>query len=64
MEIHHPEQLDPQILLGIVNEKLRLGSGNLADLAAEMDLSSLQLEQRLAEIGFRYRRDVNQFRRG
>ncbi|SHH77074.1 DUF4250 domain-containing protein [Ferrimonas marina] len=64
MELSNLDRLDPQILLGIVNEKLRLGSGNLADLAAEMELDSLALEQRLAEIGFHYHNDVNQFRRG
>ncbi|GAA5194179.1 DUF4250 domain-containing protein [Ferrimonas gelatinilytica] len=63
MEIEQPGQLEPEILLGIVNEKLRLGSGNLADLAAEMELDSLELEQRMAAIGFHYERSVNQFRR-
>ncbi len=64
MEIDKAGRLEPAILLGIVNEKLRLGSGNLADLAAEMELDSLELEQRMAEIGFHYDRSVNQFRRG
>ncbi|WP_298440566.1 DUF4250 domain-containing protein [uncultured Ferrimonas sp.] len=61
MDILNARELDPMILIGIVNEKLRLGSGNLADLAAEMELDSLELEQQLSKLGYQYQSDNNQF---
>ncbi|QIZ77432.1 DUF4250 family protein [Ferrimonas lipolytica] len=61
MEILNARELDPMILIGIVNEKLRHGSNNLADLAAEMELDSLQLEQQLLDLGYQYQHDTNQF---
>ncbi|MBY6188161.1 DUF4250 domain-containing protein [Marinobacter hydrocarbonoclasticus] len=62
MDILNAQEMDPAILLGIVNERLRLGHGNLADLAAEFGMGSLELEARLAELGFHYQPDCNQFR--
>ncbi|MBY5993537.1 DUF4250 domain-containing protein [Ferrimonas balearica] len=62
MDILNAQQMDPAILLGIVNERLRLGHGNLADLAAELGMESLELESRLASLGYHYRATSNQFK--
>lgn len=62
MDILNADSLEPAILLGIVNERLRLGHGNPADLAAELELSEAELESRLADIGFHYHPDCNQFK--
>ncbi len=62
MDILNAQEMDPAILLGIVNERLRLGHGNLIDLAAELGMGSLELEARLAELGFHYQADSNQFK--
>ncbi|MBY5922912.1 DUF4250 domain-containing protein [Ferrimonas balearica] len=62
MEILNAQEMDPAILLGIVNERLRLGHGDLTDLAAEFGIGSIELEARLAELGFHYQPDTNQFK--
>ncbi|AWB67227.1 DUF4250 domain-containing protein [Saccharobesus litoralis] len=53
--------MDPNILLGIVNDKLRHECGNLQSLAALMDVDEDRLEDKLAGIGFHYDVGQNQF---
>ncbi len=50
MELEHPEHLNPFILLGIVNEKLRLTCNSLDQLADEMDMSKQEIENQLHKI--------------
>lgn len=62
MEMSQCMQLDPNIFLGIANDKLRHECKNLQSLAALMDVEQRQIETRLAEIGFHYEAGLNQFR--
>ncbi|WP_028115919.1 DUF4250 family protein [Ferrimonas senticii] len=61
MNILDANKLQPAILVGIINERLRHDGHNLADLAAELELNSLELEQRLADAGFHYQSSNQQF---
>ncbi|BDY03443.1 DUF4250 domain-containing protein [Ferrimonas sp. YFM] len=63
MEIQRPELLDAHILLGIVNERLRLSCENLGELEEDLGISGAQLEHKLGAIGFHYLPEQNQFRR-
>lgn len=62
MEISRCVNLDPNILLGIVNDRLRHECHSLHGLAAMLDVEQQQLENRLAEISFHYEEQLNQFR--
>lgn len=55
-------RLDPNMALGIVNEKLRLECENLQDLAATYDLPVSELSAQLAQIGYYYDPISNQFK--
>ena len=52
---------DPVILLSVVNTRLRDGCGCLEELCAQEDISSEDLCAKLADAGFRYNRENNQF---
>lgn len=54
--------MDPQMLYSIVNMKLRDYYDSLEELANAEDIKREVLEQRLAEAGFTYHAEVNQFR--
>ncbi len=62
MEIVHPERLGPHILLGIVNEKLRLGCNSLEQLSDDLGISKKEIEQRMNRIHFHYQSLNNQFK--
>lgn len=62
MEMTRYIEMDPNILLGIANDKLRHECESLQSLAALMDVEQLQIEHRLARIGFHYEAELNQFR--
>ncbi|NMP32727.1 DUF4250 domain-containing protein [Thalassotalea sp. M1531] len=62
MDLTKCMNMDANILLGIANDKLRHECRSLHSLAAMMDVNERQLESRLAEIGFHYEEDLNQFR--
>lgn len=61
MELEHPEQLSPFVLLGIVNEKLRLTCDSLDQLSDEMDMSVQAIKDELHKIRFHYQSLNNQF---
>lgn len=54
--------LDANILLGIVNEKLRLDCDSLDDLALTFGLNEEALSRRLEGIGYHYDIVTNQFK--
>ncbi|MCL2919541.1 DUF4250 domain-containing protein [Shewanella litorisediminis] len=60
MEIRHPSQLSPEILVGIVNEKLRLQCPDKASLLYELGMQEAELDAKLA--GFDYNPIINQYR--
>ncbi len=62
MEISNCINMDANILLGIVNDRLRHECQNLHNLAAMMDVEPKSLEDKLAEIGYHYQAQLNQFR--
>ena len=62
MEMSQCIHMDPNILLGIANDKLRHECRSLRSLAAMMDVEQKRLENRLAEIGFHYESELNQFK--
>ncbi|MDE6565244.1 MAG: DUF4250 domain-containing protein [Muribaculaceae bacterium] len=53
---------DPFILLSYINTKLRDEYGSLDALCDDMDLDRAVLEKTLAEAGFEYMQQINQFR--
>lgn len=57
------QQLPAEILLGIVNEKLRLHCQDKQALLYELDLSPQLLEQKLNQFGYEYDMVSNQYRK-
>ncbi|RQM65966.1 DUF4250 domain-containing protein [Aeromonas enteropelogenes] len=62
MDISTLQRLDANILLGIINEKLRLECDGLEELLAYYDMSEEQLANRLGQIGYYYDPLTNQFK--
>ncbi|MGY3914717.1 DUF4250 domain-containing protein [Aeromonas australiensis] len=62
MDISTLQRLDANILLGIINEKLRLECDGLDELLAYYAMSEEQLAGRLDEIGYHYDPLSNQFK--
>lgn len=50
------------MLLSAVNMKLRDEYGSLDDLCRSLDIDRAELEKRLADAGFEYMPEINQFR--
>ncbi|NTS75468.1 DUF4250 domain-containing protein [Catenovulum sp. SM1970] len=61
MDYSQSVDMDPNILLGIVNDKLRHECGNLQSLAALLDADEMMIEDKLAGIGYHYEVGLNQF---
>ena len=53
---------DPFILLSYINTRLRDEYGSRDALCDDMDLDRATLEKTLAEAGFEYMEQINQFR--
>ncbi len=62
MDLSSYLRMDANILVGIVNEKLRLECANLDELLALFNFSHDDLAQKLEEIGYAYDPVCNQFR--
>lgn len=54
--------LDPPVILGIVNEKLRVECDSLASVAQAYGVRQRQLQLKLAAMGYRYDPLSNQFK--
>lgn len=54
--------MNPNILLGIANDRLRHECEDLKSLARLMEVEQQQIENKFAEIGFHYEKGLNQFR--
>jgi len=54
--------MDPNILLSIINMKLRDQYSSLDLLCDDMDLAREDLVNRLCSIGYNYNEDINQFK--
>ncbi|KLV11558.1 MULTISPECIES: DUF4250 domain-containing protein [Photobacterium] len=62
MEINNLLRMDGHIVLGIVNEKLRLECSTLEELASRYELDSEELNAKMELMGFRYDPINNQFK--
>nr|WP_202602147.1 MULTISPECIES: DUF4250 domain-containing protein [Photobacterium] len=54
--------MDANIVLGIVNERLRLECDTIDDLSSRYELDQEQLRQKMAALGYRYDPISNQFK--
>ncbi|MER2490597.1 DUF4250 domain-containing protein [Catenovulum sediminis] len=61
MDLHKAVFMDPNILLGIVNDHLRHECRDLHSLACLMEVDEFMLEDKLARIGYHYEPEINQF---
>ena len=62
MDLSQAGRLDGHILLGILNEKLRLECGSFEELAITYDFNSAEVEHRLQDMGYHYDPLTNQFK--
>ncbi|MDO6707399.1 MULTISPECIES: DUF4250 domain-containing protein [unclassified Photobacterium] len=62
MEISNLLSMDGNIVLGIVNEKLRLECDTIEELASRYDVDQQALRDKMAALGFRYDPLSNQFK--
>ncbi|WP_319371915.1 DUF4250 domain-containing protein [uncultured Ilyobacter sp.] len=61
MEIKNMKSMDPNLLLSIVNMKLRDEFENLEDLLRYYNLKESDLTDKIKEIGYHYCKETNQF---
>ena len=54
--------MDPNILVSIINMKLRDFYSSLEILCDDMSISKDTLEEKLSQVGYTYDKDINQFR--
>ncbi|RJG51602.1 DUF4250 domain-containing protein [Motilimonas pumila] len=64
MDLSNYLKMDINILFSIINMKLRDEEGDLSALCQRYQLDAELLAQRLAEKGWNYHQDVNQFKVG
>jgi len=62
MDVKKFDTMDPVMLMSIVNMKIRDEFGNLDSLVKYYDIDKGKLVARLANAGFDYLPDANQFR--
>lgn len=62
MSLQRYKQMDPLMLLGIINMKLRDAHPNLQDLLLSHELDGDILQTRLAQAGYSYDPGTNQFK--
>jgi hypothetical protein len=55
-------QLDPHLLVGLLNTELRNQADSLDDLCRTHDIDAAALSARLESIGYQYQEEQNQFR--
>ncbi|MGG7057366.1 DUF4250 domain-containing protein [Clostridium nigeriense] len=56
------KSMDPNILLSIVNMKLRDFYSNLNSLCDDIDINEEELKEKLSSIGYKYDENINQFK--
>ncbi|UTV26660.1 DUF4250 domain-containing protein [Photobacterium atrarenae] len=62
MEITNLLKMDGNIVLGIVNEKLRLECTSIDDLVSRYELDYDELNDKMESLGFRYDPISNQYK--
>ena len=53
---------DPVMLLSYINTQLRDNYKDLEDLCDRLGVSQSEIEEKLGKIGYRYNKDLNQFK--
>ncbi|MGB4588235.1 MAG: DUF4250 domain-containing protein [Clostridiaceae bacterium] len=56
------KEMDPFILLSLINTKLRNESDSLSGLCENYDIDQAQLVEKLGDFGYEYIGEINQFR--
>lgn len=54
--------MDPNILLSMINMKLRDFYSDLSSLCEDIGVTEEELKNKLSSIGYKYERDQNQFK--
>lgn len=62
MDLSNVNRFDSPILLGIINEKLRLECNSLEELCVTYEMKSEELAQKLVGLGYQYDPLTNQFK--
>lgn len=62
MDLSAWKDMDPHLLLGLVNTELRNQAESLEDLAKTHDIAEEGLVKHLGEAGYTYQEDLRQFR--
>jgi hypothetical protein len=62
MDLSNISRLDDAILLGIINEKLRLECDSLDELVSVYEMNEEHVVGKLSNLGFRYDPLTNQFK--
>jgi hypothetical protein len=62
MDLSNVNSWDSNILLGIVNEKLRLECSSIEDLQSMYEIDANALADKLDEVGYQYDPLTNQFK--
>ena len=55
-------KMDSNILLSIINMKLRDFYSSLESLCQDIDVKEEELKEKLSSIGYEYKKDQNQFK--
>lgn len=55
-------KMDPNILVSMINMKLRDFYSNLDSYCEDMDISKSIIEEKLENAGYKYHSDINQFK--
>lgn len=61
MDISNYKEMDPYMLLSIINLKLRDYYGNIDSMCDDLGFEKDIIGQRLKECGYIYNKDTNQF---
>ncbi len=62
MNLTHALQMDPHLLLGLLNTELRNHCDSLEDLVKTHDIDPQALVEKMAAAGYIYQTGLNQFR--
>ncbi|WP_318475277.1 DUF4250 domain-containing protein [Photobacterium leiognathi] len=62
MEINNLLDMDGNIVIGIVNERLRLECNSMSELISRYELDENELIDKMAQLGYQYDPLTNQFR--
>ncbi len=62
MDLSNAHEFESDILLGIINEKLRLECSSLEELSSVYELDTSKVKDKLSDLGYEYDPLTNQFK--